>query len=375
MKKFVKKIIRGLFNHRVRKHYDKSYKGLLEHNNIPNKPCEGENDWKEKWSVLGKANPIYYRLFLHYIGHDINILPEDICHYVIEPILNPKAHIPYYADKNVFDKLFKEGIMPKTIFRKINGFFYDDKYENLQLKTDEQLKGMLRNASVDKIVIKPSIDTSSGSGVRLFQRKGIDWIEVEDNNYLSLNFIEANYGNDFIVQECLKQADFMSYFNPTSVNTIRMSVYRSVKDNKCHCVSAFLRIGAQGSLVDNAHAGGCFVGISNNGELGQCVFNQYGESRSEFNCVNFKEKHIIPNWDKIVAFAHYVGSNVYHHRFLGLDIMIDNLGNPRLIEYNIKSCGVWAFQFASGSVFGEYTDEIIEYCKNNLDKAQKIITL
>ncbi len=375
MKKFVRKTIRGLFNHSVRKHYDKSYKGLLERNNIPNKPCGGEDKWIEKWSVLGKANPVYYRLFSHYIGYDINILPEDICHYVIEPILNPKAYIPYYADKNVFGKLFKDGTMPKTIFRKINGFFYDDKYEELQLKTDEQLKGILSSASVDKIVIKPSVDTSSGSGVRLFQRKENDWIEIEGNNHLSLNFIETHYGNDFIVQECLKQADYMGHFNPTSVNTIRISVYRSIKDNNCHCVSAFLRIGAQGSLVDNAHAGGCFVGVSNNGELGQCVFNQYGESRSEFNGVNFKEKHIIPNWDKVVDFACYIGGNVLHHRFLGLDIMIDNLGNPRLIEYNIKSCGVWAFQFVSGSVFGEYTDEVIEYCKNNLNKAQRVVTL
>lgn len=375
MIKLIKKIIKRLLNNIVRKFYYKQYKGLLECNNIPNKPCEGENKWIEKWSVLGEANPVYYRLFSHYIGHDINILPEDICHNVIEPILNPRAYIPYYADKNIFDKLFKDGTMPKTIFRKINGFWYDDKYRGLRLETDEQLKCILRNVSVDKIVIKPSVDTSSGSGVRLFQREDTGWVEVGDNNYLSLKFMETNYGNDFIIQEYLKQADFMSYYNPTSVNTIRISVYRSVKDNKCHCVSAFLRIGAQGALVDNAHAGGCFVGISNNGELGQFVFNQHGDSSSEFNGVNFKEKHIIPNWEKIVDFACYIGENVLHHRFLGLDIMIDNLGNPRLVEYNIKSCGVWAFQFASGSVFGEYTDEIIEYCKNNLDKAQRIITL
>lgn len=370
MKHKGKEILKKLLASRAYRSFDKRYTALLKRNNIENKRVEGEIEWGKKWSVLGKANPVYYRLFSHYIGYDSNILPEDICHYVIEPILNPKAYIPYYADKNVFDKLFKDGTMPKTIFRKMNGLLYDDKYGNLQLKTDDQLRHLLNNINVDKIVVKPSIDTSSGSGVRLFQRKGKDWVEVGGNDHLSIAFLETHYSDDFIVQECLKQADCMGYFNPTSVNTIRMSVYRSINDNKCHCVRAFLRIGAQGALVDNAHAGGCFVGISQNGELGHRVFNQYGKDYYEFNGINFNDKHTIPNWDKIVDFACYIGDNVLHHRFLGLDIMIDNLGNPRLIEYNIKSCGVWAFQFTSGSVFGEFTEEIIEYCKNNLDKAK-----
>ena len=139
MKKFAKKAIRELFNHSVRRHYDKAYRRLLKLNNILNKPCEGEDKWIEKWSVLGNANPVFYRLYSHYIGYDINILPEDICHYVIEPILNPKAYIPYYADKNIFDKLFKDGTMPKTIFRKMDGFLYDADYRPLVLSNAKVL--------------------------------------------------------------------------------------------------------------------------------------------------------------------------------------------------------------------------------------------
>ena len=71
----------------------------------------------------------------------------------------------------------------------------------------------------------------------------------------------------------------------------------------------------------------------------------------------------------------YIGNNVPHHRLLALDIMVDKYDNPRLIEFNCEGYGMWVFQFSMGSAFGEYTDEIIEYCKNNIDKAQKVIKL
>ena len=52
--------------------------------------------------------------------------------------------------------------------------------------------------------------------------------------------------------------------------------------------------------------------------------------------------------------------------------MVDKDDNPRLIEFNCEAYSMWLFQFTMGAALGEYTDEIIEYCKNNIDKAQKI---
>ena len=149
-----------------------------------------------------------------------------------------------------------------------------------------------------------------------------------------------------------------------------------MKTNECHVPSAIVRIGANGSLVDNAHAGGGYVGIDvKDGTLCKKVLNQYGETSIVFNGIDFSQKHQIPNWDKIVEFAKYIGSCSPHHRLLALDIMVDKSGKPRLIEFNCKSYSMWLFQFTMKPAFGEYTDEIIEYCRNNIDKAQKIIKL
>ena len=45
-------------------------------------------------------------------------------HDIIENILNPMRYAKYYADKNMFDRLLPEGSLPKTIIRKMNGFYY-----------------------------------------------------------------------------------------------------------------------------------------------------------------------------------------------------------------------------------------------------------
>ena len=130
------------------------YKSLLRINGLSNSYVEGEEEWVKKWAVLGmNANPIYYRLFSHYIGNDINIVPEDICHDVIEPILDPFRYTKYYSDKNIFDRLFPNGYLPKTLLRKMKpeatfintgrGAQVDEAALNRILKTNKNICALL----------------------------------------------------------------------------------------------------------------------------------------------------------------------------------------------------------------------------------------
>ena len=372
----IKRLIRKIVQYKISFAYNRYYYTLLTKNKIVNTPVKNEKEWIEKWSVLGKATPRYYRLFSHYIGPNINIIPEDICRNIVEPILDPLRYTSYYSDKNIFDRLFRPGTLPKTIFRKMRGFYYDGLYNSINLSEDCTLYDILQLSMCNKIIIKPSVDSCSGNGIKLFEKKENGWIEIGGDCELTLTYLSTNYGDDVVVQEYVEQADFMSYFNPTSVNTLRLTVYRSIKTDECHIPSAIIRIGANGSLVDNAHAGGGYVGIKvEDGTLCNKVLNQYGESQTVFNGIDFTKEHKIPNWDKVLEFAKYIGQNVPHHRLLALDIMVDKSGTPRLIEFNCEGYSMWLFQFTMGPALGKYTDEIIEYCKNNIDKAQKVIKL
>lgn len=46
---------------------------------------------------------------------------------------------------------------------------------------------------------------------------------------------------------------------------------------------------------------------------------------------------------------------------------------PILIEYNLSGFGSWVFQFNCGSAYGDYADEIIEYCRPYVTLVNKII--
>lgn len=367
MKTFIKNAVRKSVYFIISRNYRIQYRHWLNLNKIPNRAVPSEKAWLKKWSVLGSPKPVYYRLFSHYVGEDLNIIPEDICRTVVEPILNPVPYVPYYSDKNIFDKLFREGTLAKTILRKMGGAYYDAAYQKVEA-CDTTLFALLAESGCKKIVIKPSVDGESGRGVKLFQYKEPQWLDIGSDIPLSIAFLEANYGNDFIIQECLEQHPDLAYFNPTSVNTLRLSLYRSVKTNECVFTRAIIRIGGKGALVDNAHAGGGYVGIQSDGLLCNKVLNQYGESCTVFNDIDFTREHRIPHWDRVIEFAKYIGANVPHHRLLALDIMLDKEGNPRLIEFNCKSYSMWLFQFTTGGAFSEYTDEVIEYCCDHRDQ-------
>lgn len=371
----IRKLIRTLLRLKIFYSYNKYYKSLLKRNNIKNTKVENEDKWIEKWSVLGKANPIYFRLFSHYIGNNLNIIPEDICRNIVEPILDPLRYVSYYADKNMFDKLFGHEVMPHTIFRKMHGFYYGSDYKRINIKDNKTLTNILAESKCQKIVIKPTIDSCSGNDVRLFKINGNKWHEIGTSEELTIEYLEKYYGDNIIVQECVEQADYISYYNPTSVNTLRLTLYRSVNTDECHIPSAIIRIGKNGSLVDNAHAGGGYVGIKKDGTLCNKVLDQYGTTTTNFNGIDFTKEHKIPNWDQVVEFAKKIGQKIPHHRLLAMDIMVDKSGTPRLIEFNCDGYSMWLFQFTTGPALGEYTDEIIEYCKNNIDKAHKVISI
>ena len=67
--------------------YGKEFRRIMEVNKLKNVKAEGEEDWVKKWSVLGKPDRCYYRLYTNYIGPDINIVPQNLSHNIVELLL------------------------------------------------------------------------------------------------------------------------------------------------------------------------------------------------------------------------------------------------------------------------------------------------
>lgn len=378
MKKFVTDMMYRYLSYRKYKKYLREYREMMRINGISTKPRSGEEAFLRKWKPLcRRINTDHYRLFAAYTGDDPALLTEDICCNIVEPLLNPMRMTPYYADKNTADRIFPSGSMPRTLLRRINGAYFDGRYRPIPADalTDERLSGLI--SCEERLIVKPSAGTDSGVGIRLFEKRpDAGFVDVKEGDRLSVDLLKQKYGNDWIVQECMTQSEFMARFNPTSVNTLRLLVYRSVKTDRAHCVNACLRIGSAGSICDNSHMGGAAVGVSATGLLGKYLIDSKGVKRTVWNGIDFADSEFtIPDFKRIRAFAESVGDCIPHHRCLNLDVMIDRAGSPRLIEVNYSSMGLWLYQFTNGACFGKFTDEIIEYCIANKHKLYRSIHL
>ena len=351
------------------------YRRMMKINSICNRRAEGERAYLAQWRKLSRdVAKEDYRLFSKYTKVNASTVPESVSHNIVEAILVPAKFRPFYADKNMFDLLMPRGVLAATYLRRMGGAFRSADYELIK-EEDIDLDRILHDKT--RCVIKPTIDSSSGHGVTIFEKRdGVFCAlngEMKDER-LTLNGIKRFFGSDFIVQEYLEQSEFMNSLCSTSVNTIRLFVYRSVKTEQVVVPAIIMRLGHEGSLVDNSHAGGVSIGVDREGNLGHYATDQYGQRYSVVNGIDFANADFqIPDFPKVIELAENVGRHLLHCRMANLDVMIGKDGLPRLVEYNLSSMSTWLYQFDSGNAYGEYAEEIIEYCKEHLGEARHVL--
>jgi hypothetical protein len=344
------------------------------------KPTEGEDLFVLKWRGLyPRVDKIYYRFYANYIGKDPNIVPDDCFHTIIEPTLNNQNALTTYADKNMFELLFPRDFFPVCIVRKMGGTYMDRDYNVLQMDEkmlEKMLTGSERIKIQKKFIIKPATETGGGRGVRLFtlDEDTGEWIS-NDKKKFSFEYLEKQYKHDFIIQECIEPSDFVRQFNPVSYSTIRIFTYRSVKDDQPHFIGGYLRVGAKGSFRDNMGSGGYSCPIDKEGNLADFASNIKRQRFDNINDVSLTENHfVVPNFGRVLEYVFEVAKRNIPNRLLSFDVMLDKQNNPHLIEYNIKWQTVTTVQTTTKAFFGEYTDEVIEFCKQNLDNLSYVST-
>ena len=118
-----------------------------------------------------------------------------------------------------------------------------------------------------------------------------------------------------------------------------------------------------------------FINNTNTGEVDcvQAAGGIIGLADSNWNDINFiQSEYFVPNWENILNFARKVAIRNLHLRFLALDICIDKEGMPKLIEFNCVAFSYWLMMFNGYTPFGNYTDEIIDYCSKHKAEQMKI---
>lgn len=349
--------------------YARHFKQLLCLQHLDETSSDGEKEYVNLWKKLYHCvEPYSYRFFRHYCGDTPYIVPEDIGHSFIEPKLNPKRFTPFYEDKNILSLLLPDGYVPCTILSRMQGgaIFNNDR-QKVAINKNTDAESLFAIIGGGKMILKPSLDSSSGRRVMAFVPDKNKYVSSDGKVLLDGAFL-LNYGSDWVLQSAVEQHASLNHLCSSCVNTIRINTYRSFKDEQVYILSAAIRIGHEGSVVDNLHAGGGFVGIDvMTGELGHEVLDQYGSRTKIHNGIDYSNEHFsIPNWEKVVHFAKDVAYRNPHCRLIALDIAIKADGTPILIEWNVTpySFSYWIPMMTGVTPFGDKTEEIIEYCIN-----------
>jgi len=284
--------------------------------------------------VSGISNPI--------------MVPQTVFQADIEPSLNSTPEAGYLSFKSIYNHWFPNNTFPKSFLHNIDGAWLD--YGLNYISLDEAVK-ILKTLEYP-VVVKPNRDSYGGKGI-LFP-KGYEEVLPILNNM-----------NNFLIQEKIKQHPALAVYHPNSLNTVRVYVYRSVKENSINIINTTFRMGLGNTLVDNITSGGIMAKVDEIGNI--CGFAldpkrnrkyyQHPDTGIAFNSQ-------LPDWDKLRVLSIKTAQKVLYTRLVGLDACYDIDGNWRMIEINLFNSSVRLSQNFGEPFFGKFSDEVYSYCKD-----------
>jgi hypothetical protein len=327
------------------------------------------NEYINRWSIFGKRPSVDFlkcMCSLSGITSDL-FIPENIHYGFIEPVLNNRAFSLIFNDKNFYERYLSDFryLFPKAILRGINGILHDSNFEPVSNHETSQIISKFEPGK--QLILKPAIETGGGLGVNLLSKSHDGFVinNVSYSNEDVLKFMSTYYKNSFILQERIQQNEMLSDFNETSNNVIRVYTYRSVTDNSIKILHAYLRFGKPGSIVDGLRGGGATIGITMAGIFNDFALSRYGVKKVDLKAVAKYSNKKVQEFENIKTTAANVAGLFPYHRLLGFDFTIDRDNKLKLFEVNNMYIGIINQQMNTGPLFGEYTDDVIDYYRSH----------
>ena len=311
-----------------------------------------KNEIKKKWGKFIKNLELGYPGFQVYkslYGFDPNYLPFSYFFPWMLRILNPIEYSHIFSNKGLMCSIFSDIKQPELVAKKVNGLIFINKNEVI---SEDELIDKLSRKGYD-MIIKKSTDSCCGRNIAII-KNGLEITEI--------NSIIAAFDGDYVIQKIVKQSSETAVFNPSSLNTMRISTM--LLNGRFSLCTAMIRFGLPNSIVDNVGAGGCCVGINDDGTFMNFGFNNKFEKIDRWNGVAF-EGHKIKDFDKVINFAQKAHYNIPQCQFAGWDIAIDENGEPILIEVNLVWPGLFFEQLANGkTALRGREDELLQFLIN-----------
>jgi hypothetical protein len=150
---------------------------------------------------------------------------------------------------------------------------------------------------------------------------------------------------------------------------MRIFTYRSVRDEQVKILGTYLRVGGEGADVDNVSSGGSATAVDETGHPAEYLITVDGRKIYQLHGKPLQSYGPLPQFTEIIETAKVIAKKNIHHRLLGLDLTLDRENQIKFIEVNNGYIGCKDAQVSGEPLYGEYTDEIIAYCRQYLHKA------
>ena len=298
-----------------------------------------------------------------YLSYDIfntvaefnpNYVPREYYHPYIMETLNRRDCMYVLSDKSMAYTYFKGLNLPKLVIFASRGVILNSNFEVLSI--DEAAR-YLADYQKD-MIIKISTDSGHGYGVQ----------KIDTSlDYDTIKAILVKFNNNYIVQEIIGQSESTKVFNPTSLNTIR--IFTLYINGRFSVLGQMLKCGAQGQFVDNAFAGSSFVKIYDDGMLEEFGQNYDGVKMTSLNGYKFAG-HKVANIEGVFKLVEEGHKRINAVGLVGWDIALDDKDEPMIIEANLFRPGSLSFQLSNGPMFGDRTQEVIDYVKKYRNKTR-----
>lgn len=323
---------------------------------------EEEAKVKAMWGVFGLPfNMGWHRYFKHMSGtFDERCVPQDLWN-IFEISLNTPAYRDALQHKVLCYSILPKEVFPTPLGAIVHGVTLGNDLCPCRI---EELEDSLTGKG--KVVMKVAGFTGGGKGVRL-----IDFGKMSKDEVLTFVRKAVTDGNDYIFQKVLKISEELKRFNPPSTNTIRVVTLNI--NGRATLASSFLRMATDDRLNDNAGAGGTMVAVHPDGQLHHFgVDNPMAERRlSSPTGLIFAETRL-PSYQRLVDRLLSLHERLPYMGFIAWDATIDEDGEVRVIELNLDSQEMECHQAFNGALFGERTQEVIDYVLKQKIKRVKV---
>lgn len=309
-------------------------------------PKSYAKEYKAYWKPYGSFSPEWGWAYASRNGiEDVRYVPATLCYSRIDQFYNNRKLGWGFNDKNYYSRIFSSIKQPETIVHNIGGVLTDSNYKCVSVS--EAFRKIL--SAGDDVICKPTLETGSGRNIQFWN--------TEKDAYLIQRFLDSPMNTDYIVQKVIKQNRTIASIHPQSVNTIR--ICSLLLDNEVNILSSCFRVGIGNSRVDNHHAGGVSVGITQEGLLKERAYYLTGEHLTRHpNGTIFKDFNL-PGYNNAVELVKSAHPIIGHFKLASWDIAIDENEDAVLIECNMRKGGIELHQFSNGPLFGELTDRVL----------------